>query len=221
LATFPGVHSLLLVEREAEFGPLAAAFAEATAAAATTIAADLDSWLPDPTRQDLVIASYVLGEIAPAARASLIDRAWASAAGALVLIEPGTPDGYGRVIAARDRLLDLGARVVAPCPHHHVCPLPAGDWCHFSVRLPRRRDHRLAKRAEAPFEDEKFSYVAVTRDLGAPAPARLLRAPLVTKPEARLRFCTPAGIEDRIVPARDRAAYKRARKYRWGDEGED
>ena len=39
----------------------------------------------------------------------------------------------------------------------------APDWCHFTQRLPRSRAHKQIKGAELPFEDEKFSYVALTR----------------------------------------------------------
>ena len=42
---------------------------------------------------DLVIASYVLAEIAPAAQAGLGAALWAATEGVLVLVEPGTPAG--------------------------------------------------------------------------------------------------------------------------------
>ena len=37
------------------------------------------------------------------------------------------------------------------------------DWCHFSQRLARSRDHMLLKDASVPFEDERYSYVVATR----------------------------------------------------------
>jgi len=86
-----------------------------------------------------------------------------AAKGLLVLVEPGTPAGYGRILRARDRLVGLGATLAAPCPHHAACPLTGEDWCHFSVRLPRSRDHRLAKGGEVP--GFKPSHSFVTHDL--------------------------------------------------------
>ncbi|SEB79025.1 small ribosomal subunit Rsm22 [Streptomyces melanosporofaciens] len=67
--------------------------------------------LPDGT--DLVTVSYVLGELTEADRRAVVTEA-ARAAQAVVLIEPGTPDGYLRIREARDRLLAAGLRIVAP-----------------------------------------------------------------------------------------------------------
>ena len=114
---------------------------------------------------------------------------------------PGTPAGFATILACRAALLAAGARVVAPCPGAHPCPITAPDWCHFAERLPRSRAHMRAKDANVPFEDEKFSYVAVARegiDI-APIEARIIAPPLVAKPGTRLRLCTPTGIADRVV----------------------
>ncbi len=112
---------------------------------------------------DLVIASYVINEMADAPRAHLIDAMWEKTSDVLLIVEPGTPAGYERIIAARAQLIAKGAHVLAPCPHDEACPLTPPDWCHFSQRLPRSRAHKHLKGADLPFEDERFSYVAVSR----------------------------------------------------------
>ena len=91
------------------------------------------------------------------------------------------------------------------------------DWCHFTQRLPRSRAHKQIKGAELPFEDEKFSYVALTRAPAAPHPARVLAQPDVTKVEVTAKLCTARGSVITKVPRRAKADYARARRWRWGD----
>jgi len=166
---------------------------------------------------DLVTIGYVLNELDDSVAAGVVEQAWASTTGALAIVEPGTPDGYRRILAARARLLELGGFTVAPCPHDHACPLPEGDWCHFAVRLPRSADHRSAKAASAGFEDEKFAYVVVARDELARAPARILRHPQVRGGHVRLELCATEGLRSVVVSKRDRDAFRAARKASWGD----
>jgi ribosomal protein RSM22 (predicted rRNA methylase) len=168
---------------------------------------------------DLVMASYALAEIAPAQQGGVVARLWAACDGLLALIEPGTPAGYQRLLAAREALIGLGAEVLAPCPHAQACPLTAPDWCHFSVRLPRSRDHRLAKGAEAPFEDEKFAYLIAARPgiAGAARRGRILAPPRAGKAGLTFKVCGPGGLEARTVAKRDKPTYAAARRLGWGD----
>jgi ribosomal protein RSM22 (predicted rRNA methylase) len=132
-------------------------------------------------------------------------------------VEPGTPVGYRRILAARARLLERGGFTLAPCPHDDACPLPEGNWCHFAVRLPRSAEHRSAKVASAGFEDEKFAYVVVVRDELTRAPARILRHPQVRGGHVRLELCAADGLRSVVVSKRDREAFREARKASWGD----
>lgn len=169
---------------------------------------------------DLVVASYALAEIAPEKLPSVVGGLWAASDGLLALVEPGTPAGYGRILTARRVLAAAGAELLAPCPHAADCPLVGEDWCHFSVRLPRSRDHRLAKGAEVPFEDERFAYLVAARPgVGAaPRAARVLAPPKAGKPGIDFKLCTPEGRQDqRFVARRDRAAHAAARRLGWGD----
>ena len=105
---------------------------------------------------DLVVASYMIGEIGDAERRALAELMWAKTTDTLLVVEPGTPAGSARIIALREYLIAKGAHVAAPCPHDGQCPLVAPDWCHFSQRLQRSRAHKQVKGAELPFEDERF-----------------------------------------------------------------
>ncbi|MFB6642426.1 small ribosomal subunit Rsm22 family protein [Streptomyces chartreusis] len=177
----------------------------------------IDSTLTlDPT--DLVTVSYVLNELTARDRATLLDTV-ASAARTVVIVEPGTPDGYTRVIEARDRLIAAGFRIAAPCPHSAACPIvPGTDWCHFSARVSRSSLHRRIKGGSLAYEDEKFSYVAATRLPAAPAPARVVRKPQIRKGQVLLDLCeTDPSLRRTTITKRHGDLYKAARDTEWGD----
>jgi len=166
---------------------------------------------------DLVIASYLVGEVAEAERRALTERLWTKTRDTLLVVEPGTPAGYSRIIELRSHLIAGGAHVAVPCPHDRGCPLSTPDWCHFAQRLPRLRAHIQLKGADLPFEDEKFSYVVLTREPATARCSRVLAPPVVGKVEVAAKLCTADGVEIAKVPRRDKAAYAKARRWRWGD----
>ncbi len=163
--------------------------------------------LADSEAADLVIASYMIGEIGDAERPALAALMW----------EKTRPAGYARIIALRRQLIAAGANVAAPCPHDGECPISTPDWCHFTQRLPRSRAHKQLKSAELPYEDEKFSYVALTRAVVATHPARVLAQPVVTKVAVTARLCTDQGILNASAARRQKVAYQRFKKIAWGD----
>ncbi|MFJ3986332.1 small ribosomal subunit Rsm22 family protein [Streptomyces fungicidicus] len=167
---------------------------------------------------DLVTVSYVLNELTAPDRTALVDAA-ARAARSVVIVEPGTPDGYARVIEARDRLIAAGFRIAAPCPHSAACPIvPGTDWCHFSARVSRSSLHRRIKGGSLAYEDEKFSYVAATRVPAAPAPARVVRKPQIRKGQVLLDLCeTDPALSRTTVTKRHGDRYRAARDADWGD----
>jgi ribosomal protein RSM22 (predicted rRNA methylase) len=168
---------------------------------------------------DLVLASYALTEMAEGLIDGLADALWARTTGLLVIVEPGRPRDYERLLRIRARLLGQGAEMVAPCPHAGACPLVAPDWCHFSVRLARTKAHMQMKGATLPYEDEKFSYLVLARPgvTATPVAARVLAPVEVSKFDARLKLCTPDGLEQGAVMKRDKAAYRQVHKLSWGD----
>ncbi|MFJ4405965.1 small ribosomal subunit Rsm22 family protein [Streptomyces sp. NPDC088910] len=167
---------------------------------------------------DLVTVSYVIGELTAADRTALIDAAAAAATGAVLVVEPGTPEGYARTIAARDRLLAAGLTVLAPCPHDAACPVTGDDWCHFAARVQRSSLHRQVKGGSLPYEDEKFSYVAAARFPAAPAPGRVVRHPQIRKGLVLLDLCTAdRGLVRDTVSKRHGDTYRAARDASWGD----
>jgi len=177
----------------------------------------IGSLLESGTKADLAIAAYALAEVPLNRMPEAADALWASARHALVIIEPGTPAGFARIRAARERVLQRGASMIGPCPHRKPCPLEGEDWCHFSVRLPRSRAHMHAKAAAVPFEDEKFAWAAFAREACADAPARIISPAVQAKAGIMFRLCTEQGIVTRSVARRDREAFRSARHLDWGD----
>ncbi|MBP5864104.1 rRNA methyltransferase [Streptomyces sp. LBUM 1478] len=167
---------------------------------------------------DLVTVSYVLGELTAEDRTAVVEAA-ATAARAVVIIEPGTPEGYARVIEARTRLVAAGFHIAAPCPHSAACPIvPGEDWCHFAARVSRSSLHRQVKGGSLPYEDEKFSYVAATRFPPSPAPARVVRKPQIRKGLVLLDLCeTEPALGRTTVTKRHGPLYRAARDTDWGD----
>jgi ribosomal protein RSM22 (predicted rRNA methylase) len=171
--------------------------------------------LPDA---DLITLSYVIGELTETDQAAVVAEAARAALGAVIVVEPGTPDGYARVIAARDRLIGAGYRVLAPCPHDRACPVQAPDWCHFAARVQRTSLHRQVKGGSLPYEDEKFSYVAAARWPEEPAEGRIVRHPQTRKGQVLLDLCTADdGLRRETVTKRSGERYRAARDATWGD----
>jgi ribosomal protein RSM22 (predicted rRNA methylase) len=171
----------------------------------------------DGEPRDLVTLAYVLNELAPDDRHRLVERLWPLTADTLVIVEPGTPAGWQRIIAARRQLIESGGHVIAPCPHAKECPLQPPDWCHFARRVARSRLHRQTKAADVPWEDEKFSYVAVSRKPAPASGARVIARPRKASGRVTLKLCRADGSTgDQLFSRRDGELFKRASRSDWG-----
>jgi ribosomal protein RSM22 (predicted rRNA methylase) len=166
---------------------------------------------------DLVVCSYSLNEIEPAAVRRILAAAWQAARQALVIVEPGTMKGFEVIRAARAQLIEAGAFIVAPCPHHESCPMAQDDWCHFAARFDRSPLHRRLKGGTLGYEDEKFSYLAAAKQPVHQASARIIRHPLRHAGYTQLQLCAAEGLQTITVTKRDKEAWKRARKSDWGN----
>lgn len=219
-AEFPDLTHASLVEPEPAMQDLGHTLLEDTSLSdqvETTWHTNIADLPPSAGAYDLVVMGYLLTELDPDARRDVLDLAWRLCGGAVVVILPGSTQGFQAMLDARQQLLSCGASVVAPCPHTGSCPLPADDWCHFAVRLNRSSLHRRLKDGVLPYEDEKYCYVVATRDSGGRASGRLIRRPESGDRRVTLRVCGVDGIREQTVTRGDRATYRRARKARWGD----
>lgn len=161
---------------------------------------------------DLVITSYVINELSEEDRKKAITKMWDATNGILVIIEPGTPEGFKHILEARDMLLQKGANIVAPCSHKGKCPINEDDWCSFYVRVARSGIHKQAKKGELGYEDEKFSYIAFSKTPIDTYQPRILRHPQINSGHVKVKLCTEDGIVEKTYSKKDKDIYKKIRK---------
>jgi ribosomal protein RSM22 (predicted rRNA methylase) len=173
----------------------------------------------DAVAADVVVASYALAEIPAVALNDVLGKLWPLSTEMLVIVEPGTTEGFKRILLCRDWLQAIGAHIIAPCTHAGLCPQRTGErWCHFNQRLSRSRDHQVVKSAEVNYEDEKLCYLIAVRNApAASAKRRILSTPHISRGEVLLTLCAPEQVEKFAVRRAQKEAYKEARHYDWGD----
>lgn len=169
-------------------------------------------------KADLIVISYVINELSEENRKKAIEKMWNSTNDILLIIEPGTPEGFRHILEARKQLLSKGANIIAPCSHNGNCPINSQeDWCSFYVRVSRSGMQRQAKKGELGYEDEKFSYIAFSKTLISAGDPRILRHPQINSGYVKVKVCTEKGIEEKTYSKKDGEIYKKVRKLDAGD----
>ena len=209
-AVWPSLKSITMIEADKRFADLA----KHLSPEAEVVQQPLQNL---NRKADVVIAAYVFAELPEAQAAASALKLWTATSEMLVIVEPGTPKGFARIRAARDALIKSGAHLIGPCTHANACPMIETDWCHFKTRLPRSRAHMQAKSATVPFEDESFSWLAVSRHVATLKQFRIIAPPIVNKVAATFKTCGAQGLSQTAIATRNKPAYKLARKLKWGD----
>lgn len=224
MLTYPSIRHGVGLERSGEFCQLAQQLMASIPQVGTSFRAtlyDVERQKPPQEPYDLLIASYAMGELSEPVQ----DR-WCAYAkdhvSVLLFVEPGTPQGWRCLMHCREKLLSMGASLLAPCPHSHLCPFTGADaWCHEAVRLPRTALHRRLKGGELGYEDEKLCYLAATFDqrlTRVVPPCRIVHAPRHRHGHTHLVLCTHRGaLEPTIISRKYGELYRQAREARWGD----
>lgn len=215
---FDSLREFTLIERDAGLIAFGKQLAQLSLlGGATWTQADITA-LDEFPPADIVVISYMIGELSHAAMQRLITSAWNAANQFFVVIEPGTKRGFATVESIRRELITAGARVAAPCPHENRCPMLAtDDWCHFPARVERSSLHRFAKQGTLGHEDEKFSYVIGSKVPVNPAVTRIVRHPQKHGGHVQLELCTPEGLRRETVTRSQKEIYRGGRKAEWGD----
>lgn len=166
---------------------------------------------------DLFLFSYSLNELKVQDAVLVLKKAFQKAKKYIVIIEPGTKEGYQRILDYREALIDLGGYIVAPCPHIQKCPLPEGDWCHFSQRIERTKEHRYLKGGSLGYEDEKYSYLIFSKKVCNPNGERILSMPRKEKHALFFKVCGVNGLDYREIAKSKKKSYNLVKKQHWGD----
>ena len=217
MAAFPTICQGVGMERSADF----LAISKILCSTLHGVQGDCITDPPPSGTFDLMTMAYVINELSDETCRRWMEIA-ASKTQVLLIVEPGTPGGWARLMECRTRLIELGGQVLAPCPHHKPCPFIGTDaWCHESVRLPRSSLHRRLKKGELGYEDEKFCYLAIAFSSDLPRtvpPARIVHSPKHRHGHTYLTLCTKKGLlETTIISRKYKELYRIARDAIWGD----
>ncbi len=213
---FPSVSKYSQLERDPGWSGIAERLSQSMDIQPSRKVGDLASSLI--SGHDLVVAAYTLNESSETSLEAAIRALWDATLSVLVVVEPGTPQGFGIVRRVREHCLEMGGHAAAPCTHDAPCPMTSNDWCHRAVRVERVATHRRLKLAALGFEDEKFSYVVMAR--AKPllrAPSRIVRRPIRAGGHVHLDLCSEVGLKRTTIGRADRANYRAARDVDWGD----
>lgn len=168
-------------------------------------------------KSDLVITSYMINELPKEQIDKVIDKLWNATEKILIIIEPGTPKGFSNIKHIRSYLLEKKANIIAPCPHEEECKVKNDDWCQFSSRIQRSKVHKMLKSGDAPYEDEKYSYIAFSKQKVNRATNRILRHPIINKGFSEFKICTEEDIKNIKLSKKDGDVYKDSKKKSAGD----
>ena len=164
---------------------------------------------------NLAIASYLLNELPN--RKGFFSTLLAQHE-LILVIEPGTPDGYRRILELREEALVNDWHIISPCPHALSCPLLKADWCHFYLRVPRPKLLKDIKGGVMGYEDEKYSYLFLSKTKQEKNQAVIIKKPVVYPFKVTLEVCAPSGhVETIDILKKDKERYKQAKKADWGD----
>ena len=172
-----------------------------------------------PASADLVVFSYSLGEAPKNSFAEIFDHVLPLVNKHLIIIEPGTPVGFERILHARDILMKKELHILAPCPHTKKCPMnKTFKWCHFTQRLPRTSFHKYLKEASLGYEDEKFSYIVMSKTLEVKPKDRIVGNPKISSGFAEFEVCSIEGaLETKKILKRGVDNFGAIKKLEWGD----
>ena len=164
-------------------------------------------------KADLVMTNYVFSELNEEGRKLALEKMINASNKYVLIVDTGTPRTYENFMRLKKYVADLGCKVTAPCKHEK-CGLK-NDYCQFYARIERSSLMKLSKNASLPYEDEKYFYLLIDKqvkndskeDLG-----RVIYRPKITTNFVDLKICTRDGVVQKNITKKDKEVYKKARK---------
>lgn len=169
-------------------------------------------------KADIVLTSYMINELPEQERKNAVLKLWQATNKLMVVIEPGTPEGFKNILNIRKLIKEQGGYIVAPCCCNGECPIKENDWCAFYARVARSSIHRQAKGGNLGYEDEKFSYIAFSKIPVEITGERILRHPQINSGFVKVKLCTADGIQEKTYSKKDGEIYKKIKKLDAGEK---
>lgn len=169
-------------------------------------------------KADIVLTSYMINELPEQEREKAVLKLWQATDKLMVVIEPGTPEGFKNILNIRNLIKEQGGYIVAPCCCNDECPIKENDWCAFYARVARSSIHRQAKGGNLGYEDEKFSYIAFSKMPVEITGERILRHPQINSGFVKVKLCTADGIQEKTYSKKDGEIYKKIKKLDAGEK---
>lgn len=168
-------------------------------------------------KHDLVISSYMFNELDSKSILKVAKDLWNRTDNLLVIVEPGSVKGFSNIRHIRNNLVKEGAHVIAPCTNEKSCPMSKEDWCHFYKRIERTKVQRYLKDGTESFEDEKFSYIVLSKKPSLDVHKEvILRHPEHSKIGVKFNVCSDEGIKEKTYTKKEEN-FKALKKLDWGD----
>ena len=172
-------------------------------------------------KKDLSILSYVINELDDSKKIEMIKKVLDATNKVLLVVEPGTPGGFNNIKKIRDFAYEEGYSIIAPCTGFcGRCDIKEDDWCASAVRVQRTKVHKYLKDADMGYEDEKFSYVAISKEkviFNNEEYSRILRHPKIENGRVTVKLCSKGEIVEKTITKKDKELFKKVKKKNMGD----
>lgn len=169
-------------------------------------------------KTDIVLESFMLNEMNKTDRIKTLDLMIEKSKNYVVLIEPGTPISYKKMMEDRQYLLSKNLNLILPCTHSCICPLKE-DYCNFTVRISRTKTLRQIKNGSLGYEDEKYFFLIFSKeDVSKDFNSVVIRKPIYHKSCVDLKLCNKdKTIKNITITKNNKKNYVIAKNLKHGD----